>query len=461
MRLPGIVRGGPGRIRVGSIAARLGATVLAACLLAWAAPQGARAGSPAAPRPSEVLATVGPSQVTADDLQLALGSSPFTTQFNAMDEDDQAGLRGDMLRRLVAARMLALEARRIGLDLSPSYQRDLESFRLGLLFRRYNEGLRGAAAIPADTLGAMKEQFAHDPDGLNAAKAAWVADRYRVLKKAALQDLLQQERARIHEERIAAGIAPDAVLMEGRGFAVRYADLVDAAQHPSAPDSDWVRQRLYERAELLLFARAAEREGADVSQELARYEAEHLPALMIDFKVRQWVPDDAVLRGWLREHPDTALVPERRHVGQLVVATRAEALALRGRILSGESLFALAGQYSIDPAGRAQNGDMGWIAQRRGAPELDRALAGLPDGRISEVVQTPMGFHLLVVLERRKESRKSFEEIRDRVRQLVIDEDLRGYLGELERRYPVSWKILPSGTAGAAPQPPVQPQPTL
>ena len=61
----------------------------------------------------------------------------------------------------------------------------------------------------------------------------------------------------------------------------------------------------------------------------------------------------------------------RRHVGQLVVATRQEAEALRMRILKGESLFTLAGQYSIDPAGRKQNGDMGWIVDGRGLPEID------------------------------------------------------------------------------------------
>jgi len=65
---------------------------------------------------SQVLATIGTMQVSSDDLNAAMASSPFATQLASMDENDQAGLRGDMLRRLVAARLLTLEARKLGLD---------------------------------------------------------------------------------------------------------------------------------------------------------------------------------------------------------------------------------------------------------------------------------------------------------------------------------------------------------
>jgi len=390
----------------------------------------------------QVLVTIGSMQVTSDDLNAALASSPFATQSASMDEDDQAGLRGDMLRRLVAARLLTLEALRQGLDKTGGYKLDMENFRLGLLYRFYMDKLRERIVIPADTLAAMKQQFNGDPDGLNAAKAAYVAVQFKTLKLATLQNLLKLDHTRLHEDRIKAGPKANTVLMEGDSFRIRYADIVDPKEHAVPPNPEWVKEQLYNRGELLLVAMAADKEGVDVSDKLKQYQNERLPAVMLEAKTKEWIPDEKTLQEWFAKHPEVAIVPERRHVGQMVVGTRKEAEYLRARIIKGESLFTLAGEFSIDPVGRKQKGDMGWIVEGRGMPELNSALSGLEDGQISEVIETKEGFHLLTILEREPGGKKPYIEVRNRIRQIVINEALRPYLGELERRYKVSWKVI-------------------
>lgn len=394
---------------------------------------------------SQILVTIGTMQVSSDDLNAAMASSPFATQAASMDEDDQAGLRGNMLRRLVAARLLALDAQRLGLDKTKAYLQDVENFRLGLLYRFYMDKLRERIVIPADTLAAMKQQFKGDADGLAAAKAAYEAGQYRVLKVTTLQNLLKQDNTRLYEDRLKAGVKADTVLMEGKNFRIRYADIVPE-EHAVQPNPEWVpervKERLYMRGELLLVAKAADNEGVDVLGKLKLYQSEHLPAVMLETKTREWIPDETTLREWFAKHPEVARVPERRHVGQLVVSTRKEAEALRARILKGESLFALAGELSVDPVGRKQNGDMGWMVEGRGMPELDRALSRLEDDKLSEVIETKAGFHLLTILERRPGEQKTYPDVRDRVSQMIINEKLPPYLGELERRYKVSWKVI-------------------
>jgi parvulin-like peptidyl-prolyl isomerase len=191
-----------------------------------------------------------------------------------------------------------------------------------------------------------------------------------------------------------------------------------------------------------LAAKAAEKEGVDISGKLEQYQSERLPSVMMEAKTKEWIPDEKTLQEWFDKHPEVSRIPERRHIGQLVVATRKEAEALRARIIKGESLFTLAGQYSIDPVGRKQNGDMGWIVEGRGMPELDNALARLEDNKVSDVIETKVGFHLLTILEHQAKGQKTFAEVRDRVRQMVINEKLPPYLGELERNYQVSWKVI-------------------
>ena len=393
---------------------------------------------------SQTLARVGDTVITSDQLQQAVASSPFATQFTTMDEDDQAMLRGDLLRRLVTARLLYLEAREQGLEQTPRFRKELEEQRLGLLYRYYMDRLREHISIPQETLQAMRRQLQGDPDGLAAAEAAYRADAYRTLRLLTIRSLREQHHLVLHEDRIRPGVTGETVLMEGDGILIRYGDVVDSAKYPVAPNPEWVKERLYQRAELLLIAQAAEKEGVDVSRQLARFEEERLPAMLLERMEARWVPDEQAMRRWYEAHPDVGRLDERRHVGQLVVASRAEAEELHRRILAGESLFALAGQYSIDPYGRERRGDMGWIREGRGHPALDRAISGLADGQISEVVETPQGFHILTVLERRPGGQRGYAAIRDKIRQLMISEQLGPYLAKLERRYGVTWDVVAS-----------------
>lgn len=398
----------------------------------------------------QVLATVGNQQVTADDLKSAMASSPFATQEATMDENDQASLRGDMLRRLVAARLLTLEAQRLGLDKTKSFKRDVEDFRQGLLYRYYMDKLRERVVIPEATMNAMKKQFKGDADGLAAAKSAYTTDQYRALRLATLQNLQEQDNVRLYEKRINPGIKADTVLMESNSFQIRYGDIVDLQEHPTLPNPEWVKEQLYKRGELLLVANAADKEKVDVKSKVRQYLNERLPDVMLESKTREWIPNEKTLQNWFEQHPEVSNVPERRHVGQLVLATPQEAEAMRERILKGESLFTLAGKYSIDPHGRSQNGDMGWMVAGRGMPELDRALSKLEDNKVSDVIKTGVGYHLLTILEREPGEKKSYSEVRDRVRQIIINEKLRPYLGELERRYKVNWAVMQGRDSMAA-----------
>ncbi|OGS90258.1 MAG: hypothetical protein A2Z95_02485 [Gallionellales bacterium GWA2_60_18] len=398
----------------------------------------------------QVLVTIGQDAIHSRELDLAITSSPFSTQFNTMSEDEQASLRGDMLRRIVSARLLALEAKRLGLDKTPAFKREMDDFRRGLLYRAYMDRLRERITIPAETLAEMKGQLKGDADALEAAKSSYVAAQFRNAKIAALHKMQEDRHVRFFESRIRAGIKPETALMEADGLRVTYGDIVDAGKWKKLPNPEWVKDQLHNRSEMLLAAMAAERDGTNVSPQLNRFIEERLPALALEKKIRAWVPNDKTMRNWYTRHPEVGHIPASYHVGQLVVATKKEAEALRARILKGESLFTLAGSNSIDPTGRKQNGDMGWITEGRGMPELVSVLPALKDEEVSQVIATPSGHHLIMVLERRTGRQKPFTDVRERVKQMIVNQNLPAYMGELEKRFPVSWHLM---AAPAASQP--------
>lgn len=399
---------------------------------------------------SEVLVTVGTTQVTAADLETAVRSSPFAVQFNALEEQEQAVLRGDLLKRLVALRLLRLEAAAQGLDASPEFRSELDDYRTAQLYRYYIQKLRDQLRIPKDQLDAMKEKYPGQPDAQEAAKTAWLANEFRSLRLLSLQLLRDRQHVVFHEDRIVQGIAPDTVLMQGDSVLVRYKDLVKAGEFPTMPDVEWIKEQLYQRTELLLFAQAAREEGVDIDAKMDAFTQERLPALLTEKMERQWVPDEKTLLDYFEANPALAQVPERWHIGQLVTSSYAQAAALEKRIRQGESLFTLAGRYSIDDYGRAHNGDMGWIKEGEGIPEIELRLKNMADGELSDIIKTTKGYHLITVLERRPGKVRNFTAMKDKVRQAIINEKLPAYLQGLQEKYPVDWKILADGVTQEA-----------
>jgi hypothetical protein len=219
-----------------------------------------------------VLVTVGDFPITANQLESAVASSPFATPFNAMDVDDQAAIRGNVLQRLVSSRLLYLEALRQGLDRGDGFRDEIEKFRLGLLYRAYMDRLRATIDIPEDVGAAIRQQTAGNSDARKAAEAAYRVDRFRAARTANLLELRSRYHVKIHESAIRPDAAPDTLLLDADGIRITLHDLLPAEGMEQGPlSSDWLRDRLVEHAEFLLVARAAEEQGVDLGDRLASF----------------------------------------------------------------------------------------------------------------------------------------------------------------------------------------------
>jgi len=394
----------------------------------------------------EVLVTVGPAKVTAADLETAVRSSPFAIQFNTMDAPEQAALRGNLLKRLVALRLLRLEAGAQGLDQQPSFLQELKDYRTSRLYRYYIKKLREQLQISEDKQKELEAEYAGQADALAAAKSSLLAEDFRQLRLLTLKMLREKQHVVFHTDRIVDGITPDTLLMEGDNLRLTYSDIVGEDDDSKTPEAGQIEEQLYQRTELMLFAEAAADEGVNVDAEVEAYADELLPAMMLEALESQWIPDDKVLKGYFDANPEMAQIPERWHVGQLVVSSYAQAAAMKKRIEQGESLFVLAGRHSIDPWGRAHNGDMGWFKEGEGVPEIEQRLKSMKDGQISDIIRTGKGYHLVTVIGRRPGKTRDFAAMKDKVRQRLVDEKLAAYLDGLQKQYPVDWKILATGS---------------
>ncbi|ORE87516.1 peptidyl-prolyl isomerase [Oceanococcus atlanticus] len=85
--------------------------------------------------------------------------------------------------------------------------------------------------------------------------------------------------------------------------------------------------------------------------------------------------------------------------------TRAKLEEIRQQIADGADFTKLAKQHSEDPGSANQGGDMGWQGPETFVPEFQRALDLLEPGELSPVFQTPFGWHIAEVIDRRERDR--------------------------------------------------------
>ncbi|MBW7901096.1 MAG: peptidylprolyl isomerase [Rhodocyclaceae bacterium] len=132
-------------------------------------------------------------------------------------------------------------------------------------------------------------------------------------------------------------------------------------------------------------------------------------------------------------------------VNELVAESEAlrKLSGLRERLAHGGDFAELARLYSQDGSA-AKGGDLGWLYPGDTVPEFERAMDALQPNEISEPVQSPFGFHLIQVLERRVQDVSSERQrmaARQVLRERKLDEAYQDWLRQLRDRAYVEYRL--------------------
>ena len=119
----------------------------------------------------------------------------------------------------------------------------------------------------------------------------------------------------------------------------------------------------------------------DVKQYLDTVDKEDLPIVPIKYRLSQ-----------------ICIYPDREAAN---LAVKEKLLSLRERIIAGEKFSTLARIYSEDPGSARKGGELGMASKSIFWPAFSDAAMALKPGVISQIVETPDGFHIIEVLEKK------------------------------------------------------------
>jgi peptidyl-prolyl cis-trans isomerase C len=129
-------------------------------------------------------------------------------------------------------------------------------------------------------------------------------------------------------------------------------------------------------------------------------------------------------------HPEFFKEPEKVKASHILLKVQANAEpakkeeirkkmeGIKKRLEKGEDFAALAKEFSQDPSAE-KGGDLGFFARGEMVKPFEDAAFSLKPGEVSDIVETPFGFHLIKVFERQAERTIPYADSKERIKQYL------------------------------------------
>lgn len=193
--------------------------------------------------------------------------------------------------------------------------------------------------------------------------------------------------------------------------------------------------RLY--ISMVALAHAAEAKGLDKGENYERMMSlarnEVLQKLYINQEIMGNI-SDADLKA--RYGKEVAATPkeEEVHARHIIVKTKPEAEAIIKRLEKGENFESIAKADSTDGSA-AVGGDLGYFSYGQMVAPFEKAAFALKVGTFTHTpVQTPFGWHIIKLEDKRIKKLPSFEDMHDTLRNLIASDRYKAVIGDLRSK---------------------------
>jgi peptidyl-prolyl cis-trans isomerase C len=147
------------------------------------------------------------------------------------------------------------------------------------------------------------------------------------------------------------------------------------------------------------------------------------------------------IKVYYKDHPKEFLQPEQVRASHILVkvepgpddAKKAEARKkiqeIQGKVKGGEDFAELAKNNSDCPS-KANGGDLGYFSRGKMVKPFEEAAFVLEVGKVSDVVETSFGYHLIKVTDKQQEKTLAMETVKDRLEQTLKSQKIQDAVKE-------------------------------
>jgi parvulin-like peptidyl-prolyl isomerase len=410
---------------------------------------------------SDVIASVGDQQITFGEINTLLNSSAVVgLSVPSLGTPERDTARVLLLDKFISANLLYLDAVKQGADQDPVYRRELARFSDAILAGRYWDQLTaGEVAVTEEQIQAVFREKAEPDEQLTDDVRLRITSTLRKAQRkarmaAAQQNLREGIEVKVHEENLAlegdAERADDTPLAEVGDEILAWGQIKDriiqagkgaVLADPEAGESEARRAALEREIDLRILVGKARAAGLESDPLYQRRVAEYTKNRLInrhrDQLLQGMEPDDETLKTYYEENRARFVLPETRDLQMVVVKTEGEASELKVKIEAGElTMYEAARNHSIAANAGEDLGEVGWVNQGELVPALDEVVFSLGPGEIGGPVETPAGWHLVLVKDVKQAEFTDFgnEATRKLVRRRYLDEKLNVYTVDLRTK---------------------------
>jgi len=223
-----------------------------------------------------------------------------------------------------------------------------------------------------------------------------------------------------------------------------------------------------------LMAQLAVKEGVadtdEYKRRLALYQAKALRDAYFFQKIRPQVTDEEIKAAYDSESAKVAQT-ERVRARHILLGSEKEATDILARLKAGEKFEDLAKKYSLDGS-KDYGGDLGYFTAPEMVAEFSKAAFALKVGEVSQPVKTDFGWHVIKIEDRKTGAAQPFDQVKSAIRNVllrkkvqetmdelrktakieVLDEDLKKYATEVEKKR----RAIYNSKNGVVAQPPAE-----
>jgi peptidyl-prolyl cis-trans isomerase C len=181
-----------------------------------------------------------------------------------------------------------------------------------------------------------------------------------------------------------------------------------------------------------VFKQALAQQNMTVEQLRSDAKADMQVAKMLEAEVNAKISvQPADIDAFYKQNPDKFQQGERVRASHILIrveenadaktkeTARAKAADVLKQLKSGKDFAELAKHYSQDPGSAANGGDLGYFMQGQMVGPFEQAAFALKPGEMSEVVETPFGFHIIKAADRQAARTVPIDEVKPQIEQFL------------------------------------------